>query len=63
MFEIEDLALLGGDYDLVLGAAPGGEAAVPERTVRFSVARSAEAEGVVDLRGTWRSTAPAPELS
>jgi ABC-type polysaccharide/polyol phosphate transport system ATPase subunit len=63
VFEIPELALLGGDYDLALGAAGGSEPAVLERTVRFSVARSPGAEGVVDLRGIWRSLAPAEELS
>ena len=61
-FEISDLALLGGDYSLVLGAAPRGEEAEPERTVRFSVAGDGETQGVVDLRGSWRALAPAQEL-
>jgi lipopolysaccharide transport system ATP-binding protein len=60
-FEIGDLALLGGDYDLVLGA--GTDDAAPERTVRFSVAQTAENQGVVDLRGSWRSLTPAQEVS
>jgi ABC-type polysaccharide/polyol phosphate transport system ATPase subunit len=62
VFEIGDLALLGGDYDLVLGAAAAAEDAAPERTVRFSVARSTEDQGVVDLRGSWRSLTPAQEV-
>ncbi|MDX6671158.1 MAG: lipopolysaccharide transport system ATP-binding protein [Solirubrobacteraceae bacterium] len=45
VFEIERLALLGGDYDLVLG----------DRVVRFSVADEPGGEGVADLRGTWRA--------
>ena len=53
-FEVAELALLGGDYDLSLGAAEAGEPAL-ERTVRFSVARDDEAQGIVDLRGTWRT--------
>jgi hypothetical protein len=62
-FEVVDLALLGGDYDLALGAAAGREEAALERTVRFSVARSPGAEGVVDLRGSWRSLSPVEEVS
>jgi len=62
-FEVADLALLGGDYDLSLGTAAGSEQAVLERTVRFSVADSPGVEGILDLRGTWRSLAPAQELS
>jgi ABC-type polysaccharide/polyol phosphate transport system ATPase subunit len=62
-FEIADLALLGGDYDLALGAAGDAEDPSLERTVRFSVARSDGPEGIVDLRGTWRSHEPAEELS
>jgi hypothetical protein len=62
-FEVGELALLGGDYDLVLGAAAPDEPAQPERTLRFSVARSPDAEGVVDLRGAWRAAAPVEELS
>jgi ABC-type polysaccharide/polyol phosphate transport system ATPase subunit len=46
-FEVERLALLGGDYDLVAG----------DRVVRFSVADEPGGEGVVDLRGTWRVVA------
>jgi ABC-type polysaccharide/polyol phosphate transport system ATPase subunit len=49
-WDVERLALLGGDYDLALGA--GSEPGF-ERVVRFSVAAEPEAEGVVDLRGTW----------
>ena len=48
-FEIPDLALLGGDYDLQLGAPS------LDRTVRFSVASEPGPEGVVDLRGSWRA--------
>ena len=54
-FEIADLALLGGDYDLALGAAEAGSDPPLERTVRFSVGSRPGAEGIVDLRGTWRS--------
>ena len=48
VFEVERLALLGGDYDLVAG----------DRVVRFSVADEPGGEGVVDLRGTWRAADP-----
>ena len=64
VFEIPELALLGGDYDMTLGAGGGPEEEpLPDRTVRFSVARLEGAEGIVDLRGTWRSLEPAEELS
>jgi hypothetical protein len=59
-FEISDLALLGGDYDLSLGAADGPHEPELERTVRFSVAREPGPEGIVDLRGEWRALATAP---
>ncbi len=49
-WEVERLALLGGDYDLAV-AGDGGPA---ERLARFSVAPEPGAEGVVDLRGTLR---------
>ena len=62
-FEIPDLALLGGDYDLALGAAGEAEDPSPDRTVRFSVAHTDGPEGIVDLGGTWRSLAPAEELA
>jgi ABC-type polysaccharide/polyol phosphate transport system ATPase subunit len=58
-FEIADLALLGGDYDLALGASNGSGQTPLDRTIRFSVAREPGPQGVVDLRGTWRSLAPA----
>ena len=54
VFEIPALALLGGDYDLSLGAGDGPV----NRTVRFSVAHESGAEGIVDLRGRWRERAP-----
>jgi len=54
-FDIERLALLGGDYDLAAGvldqdAPQGGQL---DRVTRFSVASVADGEGVADLRGTW----------
>jgi ABC-type polysaccharide/polyol phosphate transport system ATPase subunit len=57
-FEIPELPLLGGDYDLTFEAGDGIAAvAVPDRTVRFSVAREPGAEGVIDVRGSWRTPA------
>jgi ABC-type polysaccharide/polyol phosphate transport system ATPase subunit len=54
-FEVERLALLGGDYDLAAGVldqdAP--PARVLDRVARFAVAAVADGEGVADLRGTW----------
>jgi lipopolysaccharide transport system ATP-binding protein len=49
VWEVERLALLGGDYDLAV-SADGGP---PERVVRFGVAEEPDAQGVADLRGTW----------
>jgi ABC-type polysaccharide/polyol phosphate transport system ATPase subunit len=49
VFEVERLALLGGDYDVVVG----------DRVVGLSVVDEPGGEGVVDLRGTWRAAAPA----
>jgi ABC-type polysaccharide/polyol phosphate transport system ATPase subunit len=53
-FEVADLALLGGDYDLTLGAADGTEQPAPDRTLRFAVARDPGPDGIVDLRGSWQ---------
>ncbi|MGI8428703.1 MAG: ABC transporter ATP-binding protein [Solirubrobacteraceae bacterium] len=65
VFEVADLALLGGDYDVAVAASDGtgeqfgaGESLL-DRTVRFSIAREPGAVGMVDLRGAWRSLAPA----
>ncbi len=55
VFEVADLALLGGDYDLSLGAGAAGAEPELDRTTRFSVAHRPGLEGVVDLRGSWRS--------
>src|SRR6202044_4221791 len=46
-FDVPALALLAGDYDLVLGAAAADEDAFLERTVRFSVASDSDARGVL----------------
>jgi ABC-type polysaccharide/polyol phosphate transport system ATPase subunit len=55
VFEIGDLRLLGGEYDLALGAAGASETPELERTLRFSVPHEPGPEGTVDLRGSWRS--------
>jgi ABC-type polysaccharide/polyol phosphate transport system ATPase subunit len=62
-FEVADLALLGGDYDVVVGAGEDGCEPAPERTVRFSVASASAAEGIVDLRGSWRTLRGATTVS
>jgi hypothetical protein len=61
-FEIPALNLLGGDYDIALGAGHQSEAALIERTVRFSVAREPGDEGIVALRGEWRAMPAEREL-
>jgi hypothetical protein len=50
-FDVPELPLLGGDFDLALGPSDGPA----ERTVRFSVAGEHGAEGIIDLRGSWRA--------
>ncbi len=54
-FEVPCLALLGGDYDIAVGAldqdAPAG--VLLDRVARFSVAPTGDGEGVADLRGCW----------
>ncbi|MEX2253644.1 MAG: ATP-binding cassette domain-containing protein, partial [Thermoleophilaceae bacterium] len=54
-FQVPALTLLGGDYDLAVGAyeheAPGVR--LLDRVARFSVAESLDGEGVADLRGSW----------
>lgn len=56
VYEIPRLGLLGGDYDLVVGA--GDHDAPPagtlDRVMRLSVSETFEAEGLVDLRGEWQ---------
>jgi ABC-type polysaccharide/polyol phosphate transport system ATPase subunit len=59
-FDVPQLALLGGDYDLALASTDGPDDGGPlDRTIRFSVAQEPGAEGIVDLRGTWQAVAPA----
>ncbi|HWC87760.1 MAG TPA: ABC transporter ATP-binding protein [Solirubrobacteraceae bacterium] len=59
LFEIPALALLGGDYDVSLAAGGRGVDPAEDRTVGFSVAAEPGAEGIVDLRGRWRTLEPA----
>jgi ABC-type polysaccharide/polyol phosphate transport system ATPase subunit len=59
VYEIPEVGLLGGDYDIGIGA--GEEPAPPlQRTVRFAVAREEGPEGIVDLHGAWRTPAATP---
>ena len=62
VFEVPELALLGGDYDLLASVEGPDQQVGFARTVRFSVAHREGAEGVVDLRGTWHSLARAGGL-
>jgi ABC-type polysaccharide/polyol phosphate transport system ATPase subunit len=54
-FDVARLVLLGGDYDVAVGAygqdAPAG--GLLDRVAGFSVAQTLEGEGVADLRGSW----------
>jgi ABC-type polysaccharide/polyol phosphate transport system ATPase subunit len=60
-FEVPDLALLGGDYDLAAGAGEAGAAIALERSARFAVARDPDAPaGMIDLRGRWRAVERIP---
>jgi ABC-type polysaccharide/polyol phosphate transport system ATPase subunit len=53
-FEIAQLNLLGGDYDLAIGVRePGDLEPGVDRMVGLSVAETPGATGAVDLRGTW----------
>jgi ABC-type polysaccharide/polyol phosphate transport system ATPase subunit len=62
-FEVSRLALLGGDYDVAVGAhdqdAPAG--GLLDRVARFTVAATLEGEGVADLRGHWTVVGRAAE--
>jgi hypothetical protein len=62
-FAVADLALLGGDYDVLLGAAELGREPSLDRTARFSVASPPGAEGIVDLRGSWHTLHPVERIS
>jgi ABC-type polysaccharide/polyol phosphate transport system ATPase subunit len=66
-FDVPRLALLGGDYDLAVGAygqdAPSGR--LLDRVAGFSVAATSDGEGIADLRGQWSvegTSAPAGAL-
>jgi ABC-type polysaccharide/polyol phosphate transport system ATPase subunit len=60
-YEVADLALLGGDYDIAVGAGAAGSAPALHRTSRFAVAREpSRAEGIIDLRGSWRAPERVP---
>jgi len=59
-FEIGEVPLLGGDYDLSVGAGEGGDPPALQRTIRFSVPHGDGPQGIVDLRGEWRSLAAEP---
>ena len=54
-FDVERLALLGGDYDLAAGVLDQDAPQGPDlaRVARFSVASVSDGEGVADLRGKW----------
>jgi hypothetical protein len=59
VLDIPDLALLAGDYDLAVAASAWDEPTPMDRTTRFAVAGTPGAEGIIDLRGSWHSPAPA----
>ena len=54
-FEVPRLALLGGDYDVAVGAHPqdAPQADLLDRLTHFSVSGVLGGEGIADLRGTW----------
>jgi ABC-type polysaccharide/polyol phosphate transport system ATPase subunit len=54
-FEVPDLALLAGDYDVGLGAGDADGPIELDRTARFSVSSDSADQGIVDLRGSWRT--------
>jgi hypothetical protein len=56
-FEIPELPLLGGDYDIALGAGEAGSQPPLTRTLRFSVPHQGEDAGPLDLRGHWHAAA------
>ena len=63
VLEIPRLTLLGGDYDLAIGIhEPGDRAPGIDRLLSFSVAGAEDAEGIVDLRGSWTFSGASAEL-
>ena len=54
-FSVPRLNLMGGDYDVAVGAHDQDAPASPEldRVARFAVTHSLDGEGIADLRGTW----------
>jgi ABC-type polysaccharide/polyol phosphate transport system ATPase subunit len=53
-FDVPALRLLAGDYDLVLAAGGGA----PDRTTRFTIVSNSQADGVIDLEGSWKMLSP-----
>ena len=55
-FEVPRLALLGGDYDVAVGAHPqdAPPADLLDRLTHFSVSGVLGGEGIADLRGRWK---------
>jgi ABC-type polysaccharide/polyol phosphate transport system ATPase subunit len=53
-FEIPALALLGGDYDIAVGADRESAQPAPDRTLRIGVLSDSNTTGVIDLGGGWR---------
>jgi ABC-type polysaccharide/polyol phosphate transport system ATPase subunit len=53
-FEIPRLALLGGDYDIVVAVHEAGDPDPGiDRLIALNVAATPDGQGVSDLRGTW----------
>ncbi len=54
-FSIERVNLMGGDYDVAVGALDQDAPTSPQldRVARFAVAHSLEGQGIADLRGRW----------
>jgi lipopolysaccharide transport system ATP-binding protein len=62
VFEVPQLSLLGGDYDVALGVhEPGDTAPGIDRLLSFSVASADGAHGIVDLGGSWSFSSSAVE--
>lgn len=52
-FDVPRLNLLGGDYDVAVAASDQDAPQAMDRLAHFSVAATADGEGLVDLRGEW----------